>query len=157
MLGDVPLTLCHHDAAQANLFARSRGNDIETVAVDWEAIGLGALGADIATLVFGTMRRGTVPAERADDLDRVVWRGYLAGLRDMGWRGDERLARLGYTAAIALRWSLLLSTLRVVVDEQARQRAADRIGMAAEAFVTDRLRLASFLLDRADEARRLAG
>jgi len=48
-LARVPETLCHHDAALANLFA-VRGTDgmLETVAVDWEKIGPGPVGAEIA-------------------------------------------------------------------------------------------------------------
>ena len=30
--------------------------------------------------------------------------GYLAGLRDAGSAGDERLARLGYLISLALYW-----------------------------------------------------
>jgi hypothetical protein len=84
-LDRLPRTLCHHDAAQANLFALQReGGAIETVAIDWESIGHGALGAEIATLVFGTIRRGDFPAEQAANLDHEVFTGYLQGLRDAG-------------------------------------------------------------------------
>jgi len=157
ILTRLPQTLCHHDASQANLLTRRRADGrIETVAVDWESIGHGTVGAEIATLVFGTMRRGTFPAERAADLDRSVFAGYLQGLRDAGWQGDSDLVRLGYTAAVALRWSLLGWTLRALTSDEARSRIACTLKEPEERAVERFILLSLFLLDRAEEARRLA-
>jgi hypothetical protein len=156
ILANLPQTLCHHDAAQANLLASGRvDGEIETVAIDWESIGPGAIGADLASLVFGTMRRGDFNSANADDLERAAWAGYLDGLRDAGWDGPARQVRLGYTAAIALRWSLLYSTLRAVVDETARSKAANDWRMPPDQLLRRWIPLCSFLLDRADEVNRL--
>jgi Ser/Thr protein kinase RdoA (MazF antagonist) len=157
VLARLPQTLCHHDAARANLFARQCADGtIETVAIDWEAVGPGTVGAEIATLVFGTMRRGDFSAERATELDRDVFAGYLAGLRDAAWQGDPDLVRLGYTAAVALRWFLLRGTLRALTGDGApaiRGRAGtESRERALEQFIL----LSVFLLECADEARRLA-
>jgi len=57
-LSHLPQTLCHHESSLANLFAVRRSDgQLETVAVDWEQVGPASIGADISTLVFGTMRR----------------------------------------------------------------------------------------------------
>jgi len=153
----LPQTLCHHDAAQANLLAHQRANGrIETVAIDWESIGHGTVGAEIATLVFGTMRRGTFPARRATALDRVCFAGYLQGLRVAGWRGDGEVVRLGYTAAVALRWSLLMGTLRALTDAGARSRLVHLLKMSEEQGMEHLTLLSMFLLHCADEARMLA-
>jgi hypothetical protein len=155
-LANLPKALCHNDAAFANLFARERADGaMETVAIDWEGIGPAAVGAEIAGLVFGTLRQGGLPVEQADALETVVCEGYLAGLREAGWRGDGAIVRLGYAGAVALRWSLLVSALRVLADGGARARGAERFSMTPEQFALNRLRLSTFLLDRADEARRL--
>lgn len=157
LLGRMPQTLCHHDAARANLFARPAADGtLETVAIDWELVGRGAVGAEIATLVFGTIRRGDFSAERVAELDRAVFAGYLTGLHDAGWRGDPEVVRLGYTAAVALRWFQLRGTLRALTDGTAparRGRATSESGSRAmEQFIL----LSLFLLACADEARRLA-
>ncbi len=175
-------TLCHHDASSANLFARrstrtepadgrkggggrggGEGGDErdgctawETVAIDWEEIGSGPIGAEAATLVFGTMRRGAFPVHRAGELEQTVLEQYLCGLRDAGWRGDPETVRLGYAAAVALRWFVMPAALRLVADPAARAAAARAAHETAEALVQRRLLLLQFLLDRADEARRLA-
>lgn len=77
-------------------------------------------------------------------------------MRDAGWRGDAELMRLGYTAAVALRWFVAPGTLRLLVDTQARTDLASAAGMPEGEFVQERLALLEFALDGADEARRLA-
>jgi hypothetical protein len=65
------------------------------------------------------------------------------------------LARLGYTAAVALRWFLLRGTLRALTDAAARSRLA-RVLREPEARAVQRLiLLTTFLLNCADEARQL--
>lgn len=153
LLERLPATLCHHDAARANLLARRAGRTLETVAIDWESLGAGAIGAEIATLVCGTIRRGDYPAGRVAALDRVVFAGYLRGLRDAGWPGDPALARLGYAAAVALRWFLLPDTLSVLSGRARaiRGRAREPEGRAARQLVL----LSRFVLERAGEMRGL--
>jgi hypothetical protein len=135
---------------------RRTNGRLETVAIDWESIGHGTVGAEIATLVFGTMRRGTFPARRAADLDRVVFAGYLQGLHGAGWQGDGDVVRLGYTAAVALRWSLLMRTLQVLTDDGARSRLAHLLQVSEERGVQHVTLLSMFLLQCADEARMLS-
>ncbi len=156
-LSRIPETLCHHDAALANLFAvRGRDGLLETVAVDWEKIGPGAIGAEIATLTFGTLRRCEFEGRNAIELDAAVFDGYVAGLREAEWHGPVDLVRLGYTAAIALRWTVLAGILRMLVNGAESVWTSEGVLIPAEAVLEQRVRLAEFLLDRADEARRLA-
>ena len=56
------------------------------------------------------------------DLDAACFAGYVAGLREAGWVGDERLVRLGFTADAALRFTV--GALRLVLP------LADRPGPA---------------------------
>jgi len=154
LLARLPQTLCHHDAARANLLARRAGRALETVALDWESLGPGTVGADLASLVCGTIRRGDFPARRAAALDRAAYAGYSHGLRDAGWAGDPDLVRLGYAAAVALRWFLLPDTLRVLTGgaRAFRGRARESEARATHEFVL----LSRFVLERAAEARELA-
>jgi hypothetical protein len=83
-----------------------------------------------------------------------VFGGYLRGLRDAGWAGNPDLVRLGYAAAVGLRWFLLPDTLRVLTGgaRAFRGRAQESEARAAHEFVL----LSRFVLERADEARGLA-
>jgi hypothetical protein len=163
-LNRLPTLLCHHDASQGNLFARrvvdvpaqtvAAIETVGTVAIDWESIGYGAFGADIATLVFGTIRRGLFPADDVDALDRAVFDGYLAGLRAVGWSGRAESVRLGFAAAIALRWFQLHGVLHMLTNPAIRPFRGTRQESPEEArrqFIL----LTKYLLARTEEARRL--
>src|SRR5439155_4390297 len=95
-----PQTFCHRDAFRRNLFARRT----QTVAVDWAYSGIGAVGEEIAPLVWGSLGFRDVPIEQAQELEALVFNSYLDGLRDAGWNGDARLVRFGYAAASVLRY-----------------------------------------------------
>jgi hypothetical protein len=157
LLARLPQTLCHHESSLANLFAVDQGHGlVETVAVDWEQIGPGAVGAEIATLVFGTLRRCEFDAERAIELDQVVFAAYVDGLREAGWRGPVEHVRLGYTAAVALRWNVLVSTLRLLVEGAQPVRTSQGWRVSPEANFRQLVLTCQYMLDRADEARRLS-
>jgi hypothetical protein len=102
-LDRLPQVLCHFDAFRRNLFARRSKNKDQTVLIDWAFVGRGPVGAEIVSLVWVTLGFGEVEAAKASQLDEIVFAGYLRGLRDAGWRGQESHVRLGFTAATALR------------------------------------------------------
>ena len=108
MLDQLPQTFCHMDAYRPNLFIRydAQGND-QAVAIDWVFAGIGSLGEEIANLWAASLIWFEYDAANARSLDETVFTGYVAGLRDAGWQGDFRLARLGYAAACALRWGVV--------------------------------------------------
>lgn len=118
--------------------------------------GPGALGADIATLLSGSVRKGDFPAGDVAALDETVFAAYAGGLRDVGWDGDSRVVRLGYVMSLALRCWLVRDTLRNLADPKARPLFGRALDVPPSdvraAFAT----LSRFLLDRADEARDLS-
>ncbi|HEY1011707.1 MAG TPA: hypothetical protein VGE07_03320, partial [Herpetosiphonaceae bacterium] len=99
-LDRLPRTLCHFDVWPPNLIARrtARGGD-ETVALDWSYLGYGAAGLDAGNLTLGATARWHVLPADLPKLEALVYPGYLAGLADAGWQGDERAVRLAYALA----------------------------------------------------------
>ncbi len=97
-------TLCHFDGFHDNLFARidSEGN-VETVAVDWQFLGTGAVGEEIGILVV----RGAVPRNQEDELEGLVLREYIEGLRETGWQGTEEEVWDVYWMHSALRLAVV--------------------------------------------------
>src|SRR5215211_269941 len=96
----LPRTFCHGDAHRRNFFSRTGPDGTEqTVAIDWEYAGHGALGEEMAALVMSNLllfeAAGIVP----HDLDGTCFAAYIDGLRVAGWDGDPQVARLGYTGA----------------------------------------------------------
>lgn len=151
----LPQTFCHGDAIRRNLFAR-RGTDgsEETVAIDWEYAGQMAAGEEIGQTVSVASAFFDVEPADLPALDEALFAGYLAGLRDAGWRGDERQVRFAYAAHAALR-NAFNAVGTTLPDEAARLAAKQRYGHTWEELASARAAVRPFLLDRAQEARSL--
>ena len=98
----LPSTLCHLDVWPKNLFRRPDG---EIVLIDWSFAGIGAIGEDAGNLVPDAALDHFVPAAELPQLERVVFDGYLGGLREAGWDGDPRMVQLGmWSSAVKYDW-----------------------------------------------------
>ncbi|MFT2691493.1 phosphotransferase family protein [Clavibacter zhangzhiyongii] len=116
-LGGLPDTLCHHDATGANVFADDDG----IVLIDWESVGPGPVGADLASLLFSSVRRGDASVvDVSAVLDDAVVR-YAEGIRAAGGPVPLDVVRRGLDAAIALRWKLA-ADLVVALDAGSAMR-----------------------------------
>jgi hypothetical protein len=127
----------------------------ETVAIDWANVGGGAVGEELAQLVAGSLSRGRFAPADARSVDEVVFDGYVAGLRDAGWRGDPGLARLGYTVASVIMFTARVVTLLQSAASDERRLAAEaaRRGRTAEDVLHHCAATLEFLLSLADEAQ----
>jgi hypothetical protein len=152
-LARLPRALCHLDFFRLNLFAvRAPNGADETVGVDWAFVGTAAVGEELAQLVAASVVHAGDYADRVRDLGEVCFAGYLEGLREVGWSGDARLARLGYAAGMIRfggTWTPLL--LNNSAEIAAVERAWGPYGEFVDRWATVR----RFLLDLADEARLL--
>jgi hypothetical protein len=151
-LDHVPRTLCHFDFWPNNLFDAGG----YTVLIDWGFHGVGALGEDIGNLVPDSVFDQLQPASALTDLDRIVFRNYVEGLRDSGWDGDERLVRLGMCAsAVKYSWLAPMMLARAQANEH-RAYGGTHLDDPREQYAA-RFAGLDFLAGWADEARGLAG
>ncbi len=95
----LPQTLCHNDAFRRNILHSPQG----LVLLDWALAGTGAIGEELVSLAAVSLYYSGFTQAYAEELDRNIFEGYVTGLREAGWRGDERLARIGYTCGMTLR------------------------------------------------------
>jgi hypothetical protein len=148
----LPRTLCHLDVWPNNLFARKDGT---FTLVDWSFVGEGALGEDIGNLVPDSVFDLFVPARKLAMLEREVFGGYLSGLRQAGWDGDERTVRLGMCAsAVKYEW---LGPLMLQRASNASQLGyGGRETVDADRLYAERGVALAFLASWAEEARALA-
>jgi len=156
-LDRLPQTVCHRDACYVNLFSRQkRDGTIQTVAIDWEDVSLGAVGEDLVALVVISLMSNHIDFSDSLAFEASVFESYLQGLRDSGWNGEPGLVRLGYTAAF-IRYGLGLVHFIVgfAVDEQNRTRFQERMGKPIEEIADQWANLYRFILGRTDEARNL--
>ena len=142
----LPRTVAHLDAHRRNLFLRRAGGGDRVVAIDWGLLGLAAPGEEIASTLVGTVAAGELAASGARAFAGLLYEGYLAGLREAGWHGDERAVRLGFAGAAALR------AFSVTGLHGAREPDAE----GAEDRLHDAATLVALLLDLGDEALALA-
>lgn len=143
LLDSLPQTLCHHDAVGANVL-RCEG---VTALIDWESVGPGAMGADLASLLFSSARRGDCSARLVARCFEAAVTAYADGIRQTGADIDVASVRLGVDAAIALRWKLLFD-LAVALEQgtPVRRGSAPQEGSDA---ATDELVLLSGILEAA--------
>jgi hypothetical protein len=148
-LDRLPQTLLHRDAFRRNLFIRHQ----QVVAIDWAFTGIGAIGEELVPLVIASCFFVEFNIENIRELDRVVFEAYLEGLVDAGWRGDTRLARLGFTVGSAMLWGLGY----VWFDPPAEYipEIEENHNMSMDEIRLLKKHVNSFVLDLADEARQL--
>ena len=125
--------------------------------MDWAFLGPGPLGAEVGTLLGASLAFAELDGESTREAERAVYEAYVAGLRDVGWEGDERLVRVGYAASTALRWGTCPTWLGVVHDEKRHAWAEQFCGRPMAEIVEGWVALTRYTLELAEEARRLGG
>ena len=98
-LAELPRTFCHFDAFRRNFLL----NQVDVFLIDWALAGIGGPGEDLVSLVAVSLYYDGFTRDYASELDEHVFAGYVQGLREAGWHGDTRLARIGYTCGMTLR------------------------------------------------------
>ena len=146
----LPQVFCHNDAHRRNLFL---GGQDELVAIDWAFCGPGGLGNDLGEFIGTSLTHFVLEPADAEDLESVATEAYIAGLREAGWRGDERLARLGYMISLALWWGATLPCAAAIQLGAPSPSIQAKFGRPLEAVVQGWTLLSEFFLDRADQAR----
>ncbi len=157
LLDQLPQTLCHFDAFRRNLFTSSDSQGAtRLVAVDWIFMGQGALGAEIHCLTAVGIAFFDVELAQAQALDEIVFAGYLAGLDDVGWRGDPCQVRLAYKAT-AIRYALGIvgPVLEFFLNEEQHARMVQALGRPMAAIADHYGVVYAWLFAQLAEARRL--
>jgi hypothetical protein len=117
-------------------------------------MGRAALGEELVPLVLASVGFFAVDLAALPALDRIVFRNYLDGLRDVGWQGDPRLVRLGYVAAAALRYTFPIG-LELQLDASRVAWVEHVFGRPFEDAVACWIGLHHFTLGLVEEARAL--
>jgi hypothetical protein len=159
-LDGLPRVFQHADAGRRNLMSRTGPDgEPETVAIDWGVAGVGALGEEIAPTVLLPVEwfLDVAPAQ-LPELDKVVFEGFLQGLREAGWRGDPRLPRLGYLCIVALLFGpnmIIPEALAVEMFQEDWRGKQTPFGWTVEEWADQLREMRRFVITRAEEARRL--
>lgn len=158
-LARLPRPLCHHDAHRKNLIARKLASGRQqTVAFDWNVMGTGAIGEEVAALFADSLKFIALDLNEIPALDAHIFAGYMDGLFDAGWRGDTEWVRFGFAATAALssiaaravRWPLVARHAAALQAGAERPRLLNP-GGAAQAVAKD-----LYLIGLGEEALALA-
>jgi hypothetical protein len=159
VLDRLPQTICHHDAFRRNLFAQHTADGQEqTVAIDWAFAGIGAVGAELTPLVLGSLGFFEVRDCAPRELTEAALAGYVTGLREAGWEGEERLVRLGFLASAALLYTVGTAglTMAIVGDPTQYPAFEHTMGCSMAEAVAAWAELSAFKFELVEEARRLS-
>ena len=155
-LNRLPQTFAHQDGVGRNMFLRPLGKSkYETIVIDWAFAGKAPVGLDGAMHILVDLFVGDLPVSRADSLDRIVFDNYMAGLQDVGWHGNERQVRLGYTASTALKYLELINPIQTLTDEKNRDFVKNLVGHSIEFMIDQFGGMHRYAHQLADEARLL--
>ena len=155
----LPVCFCHHDAFRRNLFAQqNEAGSPSTVAIDWAYVGFGRVGEEVGITTANNLIWMEVATDKAKELDQSIFSGYIEGLQAAGWKGDVRLARLGYTVNAALVQGLAWPTvhLEFMQNPEWAHDMEKSIGHSIDEVFEAWAPTQVFLLDLADEAYKLA-
>lgn len=147
-LARLPSVVSHLDLHPRNLFADPEGT---TAVIDWAFVGKGSVGEDVGNLVPDSVLDFHVPAARIGLLDRVLTDSYLDGLSDAAASINPDLVRLGMTATMAAKYAWIAPAMARAVVEGRDKLNGRPTSEAVAAWAP----AVQYLLDRADEARRL--
>jgi hypothetical protein len=118
-MAKLPQTICHHDAMAPNLFAvRRPDGSTETVGIDWQMVGHGPAGAELALFVAGSVMFLRTRVGTLSELDRRAFEAYVDGLAETGARFDRADVAFAYAAASVLRMGAIVAawTLNLAED-----------------------------------------
>ena len=104
VIDSLPRTVCHRDYNAGNLFVRGEDTDQQTVVIDWDCVGIGAMGEDIADMIGEALVFYEFDVAQAEALKEAVLSHYYTGLQEAGWQGEQALLRLSYAAHSPLQW-----------------------------------------------------
>ncbi len=159
-LEGLPQTLCHHDIWRKNLLTRSHPqHGDQTVAIDWEVVGKGAVGEDIGNLIGVSLLNFDIVAADMTAFAARMLDAYVQGLRDAGWQADRHVvcAVAQATAALRCGFSTAGWPAAIVRDSEKRDQyvrdTEQRWGRSIEDIFAQWAAVTSFLLAQIDEAR----
>ena len=159
-LDSLPKTICHHDAGHRNLFAdQTEAGTERTLLIDWELVGYGAIGEELANLFAPAIINFEIGPDKAEALASAIVDGYIEGLRAIGWQGDTRLVRLGFAISAIFRWAFAAAgwPVAIVTDKsgQAERQTLEQWGRPMDQVYLQWAGLTYYLLNLADEADEL--
>ena len=150
--------IAHYDAHPKNFFILNHQAETPiTVAVDWPKVGTAPLGTDLGLFVYSPLVWLEISADDAKGLVEPIFDGYMRGIRNAGWNGNESLIRMSYLASIGVDGgnSVAWMAHRAATDDNARDFMVDTIGHPIDQLLDGWREALEFFLKLTDDALQL--
>ncbi len=156
-LQTLPQTLCHLDIFPRNVFVQPTAHGDRSVAIDWAFCGRAAAGEELGALIGASLVFFEANPATAAELQARCIGGYLDGLRETGWRGDDADVRFAAFAALALRFGIgaIAPILAFMLEETGRSVVEQIFGRPFEEVIRNMRATMNYEVQCIVEARRL--
>jgi hypothetical protein len=144
-LDSIPKTLCHNDIWSGNaVLEQRRSNQARQrpVIFDWQLVGPGPIGSDLAFAVVAGVWLLVFSGNRIEQLERALLSGYMAGLRKAGKVELVSYAEEGFAITAAMRYAFMLPQfLADIVDPTRMSEVMARNGTEPTLVLANRAKL----------------
>lgn len=144
-LDSIPKTLCHNDIWSGNaVLEQRRSNQApqRPVIFDWQLVGPGPIGSDLAFAVVAGVWLLAFSGNRIGQLERALLSGYMAGLRKAGKAEFVSHARESFAITAAMRYGFMLPQfLADIVDPTRMSEVIARNGSEPALVLANRAKL----------------
>lgn len=154
----LPQTFCHFDAWHGNMAAVKDANGADTtVLFDWALACFGAVGQEIANMVWTALLEFKVDQADIVQLETSVFENYLEGLQAAGWQPDPQAIRCAYLITSVLMFGLTPEAQDHALNEDEHPALECAYGWPIERMIRQSADATYLLLERADQLRHLLG
>lgn len=107
----LPRVFAHQDVHGDNIFVEQLNHTDSLVAIDWQFACISGVGEELGRMFGYALIKNKIPMSRMEVYKEELFYHYVQGLRDLGWDGNSRLVRFGFTASASLRFIMVMDKL----------------------------------------------
>lgn len=122
----LPRVFAHQDVHSDNIFLEKLNGRDSLIAVDWQFASISGVGEELGRMFGYALLKKKIPVNKAAEYKEELFLSYTQGLRDVGWDGNSKLARFGFTTTASLRFAMVIDKLLSSLEEHNRINEKDR-------------------------------
>ncbi|GIP33650.1 hypothetical protein [Paenibacillus sp. J2TS4] len=124
----LPRVFAHQDVHWDNIFIEKLNGSDSLIAIDWQFASISGVGEELGRMFGYALLKKKVPVNKVEEYKEELFLNYMQGLRDVGWDGNSKLARFGFTASSSLRFIMVIDKLisNLEKDDRINQKEKSR-------------------------------
>ncbi|GAA3407691.1 hypothetical protein ACFFNY_11105 [Paenibacillus hodogayensis] len=122
----LPRVFAHQDVHWDNIFLEKLNDRDSLIAIDWQFASISGVGEELGRIFGYALLKKKISIDKASDYKEELFLNYLQGLREVGWDGNAKLARFGFTTTASLRFIMVIDKLLSNLEQDNRNNEKDR-------------------------------